>query len=62
MVGFYFAILKRLTTGLVLTFDQIQSWISSEMQKKKVKQKNPKTENEKKEENLIQELNTGQAI
>jgi hypothetical protein len=32
------------------------------MQKKKVKQKDPKTENKKKEENLIQELNRGQAI
>jgi hypothetical protein len=29
------------------------------MQKKKTKQKDPKTEKEKKEEKLIQELNTG---
>jgi hypothetical protein len=50
------------TTGLVLTFDQIQSWISSETQKKKAKQKDPKTENEKKEEKLIQELNRGQPV
>jgi hypothetical protein len=60
--GLLFCYSKRLTTGLVLTFDQIQSWISSETQKKKVKQKDPKTGNEKTEENLIQELNTGQAI
>ncbi len=58
--GLLFCYAKRFTTGLVLSFDQIQSWISSETQKKKGKQKDPKTENEKKEETLIQELNTGQ--
>ena len=58
--GLLFCYSKRFTTGLVLTFAQIQSWISSETQKKKGKQEDPKTENEKKEQKLIQELNTGQ--
>jgi hypothetical protein len=58
--GLLFCYSKRFTTGLLLSYDQIQSWISSETQKKKTKKKDPKTEQETKEEKLIQELNTGQ--
>jgi hypothetical protein len=58
--GLLFCYSKRFTTGLLLSFDQIQSWISSETQKKKTKQKDPKTEKETEEEKLIQELKTGQ--
>jgi hypothetical protein len=57
--GLLFCYAKRFTTGLVLSFDQIQSWITSETQKKKAIQKDSKTENEKKEEKLIQQLKVG---
>jgi hypothetical protein len=54
--GLLFCYSKRLDTGLLLSFDQIQSWISSETQKKKAKKKDLKTEDEKEEEKFIQEL------
>ncbi len=57
--GLLFCYAKRFTTGLVLSFDQIQSWITSETQKKKATQKDSKTETEKKEEKLIQQLKVG---
>ena len=58
--GLLFCYSKRFTTGLVLSIDQIQSWITSETQmKKKKNQKDSKTETEKMEEKLIQELKTG---
>jgi hypothetical protein len=57
--GLLFCYSKCFTTGLVLTIDQIQSWIPSETQKKKAIQKDSKTENEKKEEKLIERLKMG---
>jgi hypothetical protein len=57
--GLLFCYSNRFTTGLVLSIDQIQSWITSETQKKKASQKDPKTEKENKEEKLIQELKMG---
>jgi hypothetical protein len=56
--GLLFCFSKRFNTGLVLSIDQIQSWITSETQKKKATQKDSKTENEKKEEKLIRQLKT----
>jgi hypothetical protein len=57
--GLLFCYSKQLTTGLVLSIDQIQSWITSETQKKKANQKDSKTEKEKKEEKFIQQLKMG---
>jgi hypothetical protein len=57
--GLLFCYSKRLTTGLVLSIDQIQSFITSETQKKKANQKDLKTEKEKKEEKLIEQLKMG---
>jgi hypothetical protein len=56
--GLLFCYSKRFTTGLVLSIDQIQSWITSETQKKKANQKDSKSEKEK-EEKFIQELKMG---
>jgi hypothetical protein len=54
--GLLFCYSKRFSTGLLLSIDQIQSWITSETQKKKASQKDSKTVKEQKEEELIQEL------
>jgi hypothetical protein len=60
--GLLFCYSKCFNTGLVLTINQIHSWITSETQKKKAIQKDSKTENEKKEEKLIQQLKMANAM
>jgi hypothetical protein len=49
---------KKLTTGMLLSEDQIQSWISSRTQKKKKQSKGVQTKKDLVEDEMIQEVKT----
>jgi hypothetical protein len=54
--GLLFCYSKKLTTGMLLSEDQIQSWISSRTQKKKKKSKRVRTEKDLAEDLMIEEV------
>ena len=55
--GLLFCYSKKLTTGMLLSEDQIQSWISSRTQKKTKKSKGVRTKKDFVEDEMIQEIN-----
>ena len=54
--GLLFCYSKKSTTGMLLSEDQIQSWISSRTQKKKKKSKGVRTKKDFVEDEMIQEV------
>jgi hypothetical protein len=56
--GLLFCYSKKLTTGMLLSEDQIQSWISSRTQKKKKQSKGVQTKKDLVEDEMIQEVKT----
>jgi hypothetical protein len=56
--GLLFCYLKKSTTVMLLSEDQIQSWISSRMQKKKKQSKGVQTKKDLVEDEMIQEVKT----
>ena len=53
--GLLFCWSKRQTTGMLLTVDQIHSWINSRTQKRKKREKGMQTEKDIEQERQIQE-------